>query len=142
MDRLEAVFAQLADAAHRRGVCAGDGAASTAAWLRWQAGMREGEARAAIEAGAVCRELLTETGDAWRDGAISAGAARSIIAARVDGHDEALQAVEPMLLDLARRGDLRSLRRRVRPFPEVRARRRHRARTRATASTSRAPTTA
>src|SRR4051812_23499052 len=111
MDRLEAVFARLADAAHQRGVGAQDGAASTAAWLRWQAGMREGEARAAIETGAACRNLLTETGDAWRDGAISAGAARSIIAARVDGHDEALQAVEAKLLDLARRGDHRSLRR-------------------------------
>src|SRR6185295_7631314 len=53
MDRLEAVFARRADAAHQRGVCAADGAASTAAWLRWRAGMREGEARAAIEAGAV-----------------------------------------------------------------------------------------
>lgn len=111
MDRLEALFAYRVDAAHRRGIGARDGAASTAAWLRWQAGMREGEARAAIEAGAVCRELLTGTGRAWRDGEISAGAARSIIAARVDGHDEELLAVEPMLLDLARRRDLRSLRR-------------------------------
>jgi hypothetical protein len=111
MDRLEAVFARLADAAHQRGVGAVDGTPSTAAWLRWQAGMREGEARDAIEAGAVCRELLTETGEAWRDGAISAGAARTILAARVDGHDEQLLSVETTLLDHARRGDLRRLRR-------------------------------
>jgi hypothetical protein len=111
IDRLEGEFARRADAAHQRGVCARDGAASTAAWLRWQTGMREGEARAALEAGAVCRELLTETGDAWRAGAISAGAARSIVAARVDGHDDDLRALEPTLLDLARRGDHRNLRR-------------------------------
>jgi hypothetical protein len=111
MDRLEAEFARLVDAAHQRGVGAADGAASTAAWLRGQAGMREGDARAAIDAGAVCRELLTKTGDAWRAGEITAGAARSIIATRVDGHDEQLRAVEPALLDLARRGDFRNLRR-------------------------------
>ncbi len=92
MDRLEGVFARLADAAHQRGIGSGDGATSTAAWLRWQAGMREGEARAAIEAGAAGRDLLTETGDAWRSGAIPAGAARTIIAARVDGHDDELRA--------------------------------------------------
>jgi hypothetical protein len=111
MDRLEAEFARLVDAAHQRGVGAADGAASTSAWLRWQAGMREGEARAAIEAGSVCREVLTETGVAWRAGAITAGAARSIIAARVEGHDDDLQAVEPALLDLARRRDFQNLRR-------------------------------
>src|SRR6476620_7286322 len=51
MVRLDGVFARLATAAHARGVGASDGAASTAAWLRWQAGMREGDARDAVEAG-------------------------------------------------------------------------------------------
>lgn len=111
MDRLDAVFSHLASSAHRRGVGADDGAASTAAWLRWRAGMREGDARAAIEAGATCDDVLAETGAAWRAGEISSGAARTIIAARVDGHDEELRASEPKLLDLARRGDPRSLRR-------------------------------
>jgi hypothetical protein len=59
MDRLEAEFARLVDAGHQRGVGATDAAGSTVAWLRWQAGMREGEARAAIGAGSVCRERST-----------------------------------------------------------------------------------
>ncbi len=110
MDRQEAVFARLAQAAHTRGLGSIDGAASTAAWLRHQAGMREGDARAAIEAGAVC-ELLVETGAAWRAGEISTGAARTIVAARVEAHDDELVACEPALLDLARHNDLRNLRR-------------------------------
>jgi hypothetical protein len=110
IDRLDGVFARLTAASHQRGLGAMDGAASTAAWLREQAGMREGEARAAIEAGETA-ELLAETGAAWRDGAISSGAAKTIFGARVDGHDDQLRASEPVLLDLARRNDLRSLRR-------------------------------
>jgi hypothetical protein len=110
MDRLDAVFARLAAAAHRRGVGSADGAQSTAAWLRARAGMREGDAKAAVEAGELS-DLLDETGRAWRAGVISSGAARTIFGARVDGFDEVLRASEPALLDLARRGDLRSLRR-------------------------------
>ena len=109
MDRQEADFARLAWAAHIRGVGSVDGAASTAAWLRHRAGMREGDARAAIECGEVT-DLLADTGRAWRAGEISTGAARTIVAARIDGHDEQLLAVEPRLLLHARAGDLRSLR--------------------------------
>src|SRR6478735_8862509 len=65
LDRQEADFARLAWAAHARGVGAVDGAASTAAWLRHRAGMREGDARTAIECGEAT-ELLGETGRAWR----------------------------------------------------------------------------
>lgn len=110
IDRLDGVFARLAAAVHQRGVGAMDGAASNAAWLRTQAGMREGDARAAIEAGETA-ELLAETGAAWREGTISSGAAKTIFGARVDGHDEQLRGSEPALLDLARRNDLRGLRR-------------------------------
>ena len=109
MDRQEADFARLAWAAHTRGVGAVDGAASTTAFLRHRAGMREGDARAAIECGEVT-ELLGETGRAWRAGEISAGAARTIVAARIDGHDDKLLSVEPRLLLHARANDLRSLR--------------------------------
>ncbi len=109
MDRQEADFARLAWAAHVRGVGSIDGAASTAAFLRHRAGMREGDARAAIECGQVT-ELLGETGRAWRAGEISTGAARTIVAARIEGHDDKLLAVEPRLLLHARAGDLRSLR--------------------------------
>ncbi len=57
IDRLEAEFAQLAWAGHQRGIGAADGSPSTQAWLRRHTGMRDGEARSAIEAGAVS-ELL------------------------------------------------------------------------------------
>jgi hypothetical protein len=110
MDRQDAVFARLVRAAHVRGLGGADGAASTAAWLRHRAGMREGDARTAIECGEAC-EILGDTGDAWRAGEISTGAARTIIGARVEGHDNTLARCEPALLDLARRNDLRSLRR-------------------------------
>jgi hypothetical protein len=112
--QLDGVIARGAHAANRRGVGAHDGATSTAAWLRWRTGMREGEARAAIEAGEVT-ELLPATGEAWRTGEISSGAAKAIVGARVEGHDEKLQAVEAELLDLAKR-DLRTLRRAAQHF--------------------------
>ncbi len=92
MDRQDAVFARLARAAHVRGLGSIDGAASTAAWLRHRARMREGDARAAIECGDVA-DLLTDTGEAWRSGAIASGAARTIAAARVEGHDDKLHRV-------------------------------------------------
>ena len=109
MDRLEAVFAGLAHAGHVRGVGSVDGAASTAAWLRHRAGMREGDAKAAIECGAVC-ELLPAVGQAWRDGEISSGAARTIAAARVKGFDRELQGSEPVFLKAARARDMKALR--------------------------------
>jgi hypothetical protein len=108
-DQMEAVIARGAHAANRRGVGSADGATSTAAWLRWKTGMREGEARATIEAGEVT-EMLAATGEAWRAGGISSGAAKAIVGARVEGHDDALRAVEADLLELAR-SDLRTLRR-------------------------------
>jgi hypothetical protein len=109
MDRLEGVFARLAVVAHRRGVGAADGSQSTAAWLRWRAGMREGDAKAAVEAGELS-DVLEATGAAWRSGTISSGAARTIFGARVEGHDDELRGSESALLDLARRGDLKYLR--------------------------------
>jgi hypothetical protein len=118
MDRQDAAFARLARAAHGRGLGSADGAASTAAWLRHRAGMREGDAKAAIQSGEACA-VLGATGEAWRAGEISTGAARTIVGARVDGHDDALLACEPALLDLARRGDLRSLRRAAAHFRKL-----------------------
>jgi hypothetical protein len=110
MDRLDAVFAGFAAAAHRRGVGTGDGAASTAAWLAQHAGMRTGDARAAIEAGEVAT-ILPDAGAAWREGEVSTGAFRWIAGARVPDHDDLLLACEPALLGLARSGDLGALRR-------------------------------
>ncbi|MGZ8753515.1 MAG: hypothetical protein ACXW1S_11090 [Acidimicrobiia bacterium] len=110
LDRQEAEFARLVHAGHTRGVGRSDGAVSTVAWLRHHTGMREGDAKASIECGAAS-ELLPQAGRAWRDGEISSGAARTIAAARVEGHDEQLQSCESSFLDLARSGDVRNLRR-------------------------------
>jgi hypothetical protein len=110
IDRLEAEFAQLAWAGHRRGIGAVDGSPSTQAWLRRHTGMREGDARAAFETGEVS-ELLSAIGAAWRQGEITTGAVRTIAAARVDGHDLELVALQDMLLVLARADDQRELRR-------------------------------
>ena len=51
LDRLDAVFADLVVAGHRRGVGAEDGYESTPSWLRARSGMRTGEVHAAIAAG-------------------------------------------------------------------------------------------
>ena len=110
IDRLEAEFAALAWAGHRRGIGAVDGSPSTPAWLRRHTGMREGDARAAIETGSVS-ELLPSIGDAWRHGEVTTGAVRTIAGARVDGHDLKLVALEDLLLVLARADDQRELRR-------------------------------
>jgi hypothetical protein len=110
IDRLEAHRAALAWSGHRRGIGSADGSPSTQAWLRRHTGMREGDARGAIDAGAMS-ELLPTVGAAWRDGEITSGAARTIAGARVDGHDLKLQALEPLLLSLARADDQRELRR-------------------------------
>jgi len=115
MDRLEAVFAGLAHAGHVRGVGSVDGAASTAAWLRHRAGMREGDAKAAIQCGAVC-ELLPAVDRAWRDGEISTGAVRVIAEARVKGFDDELQGSERAFLTLARAKDMHGLRAAVAHF--------------------------
>ena len=110
IDRMEARFARLAWAGHQRGIGAVDGSPSTQAWLRRHTGMREGDARAAIETGSVS-ELLPSIGDAWRHGEVTTGAVRTIAGARVDGHDLKLVALEDLLLVLARADDQRELRR-------------------------------
>jgi hypothetical protein len=108
IDRMEARFAQLAWAGHQRGIGAVDGSPSTQAWLRRHTGLREGEARTSIEAGRVS-ELLPKIGTAWREGEITGGAAKTIAAARVEGHDLKLRALEDTFLRLARADDQREL---------------------------------
>ena len=58
-----------------------------------------------------CDGPLPGTGRAWRAGEITAGATRTIIGARVAGHDARLTNVEPLLLDLAGHRQDRELRR-------------------------------
>ena len=104
MDRADALFAELTLAAHQRGACTVDSYKSTKSWLKWKTGMHPGHVQRAIDTASVT-ELLPEIGAGWRDGTISSAAVETIAAARVGGHDEKLQALEPEFLDLALRGD-------------------------------------
>jgi hypothetical protein len=72
--------------------------------------MREGDGRAAIDAGETSA-LLAATGRAWQAGEISSAEAKTIFGARVRDHDEQLVACEEELLALARDHRTRDLRR-------------------------------
>jgi hypothetical protein len=109
IDRLEAGFAERCLAANRRGVGLEDGHVSSPAWVAWKAGMTRGAVAKSIRHAELC-ELLPETGAGWRDGTVRTTAVELIAAARVDGCDEELAAMEPEFLDRARRGDHKSLR--------------------------------
>ena len=87
---------------HQRGIGTVDGAASTQAWLRHRTGMREGDARTSIEA-AACQRPPPEGGGGVACGEITGGAAKTIAAARVEGHDAKLVALEDLLLSSHKR---------------------------------------
>ena len=108
LDRLDAVFADLALAGHRRGVGREDGYESTPSWLRARSGMRTGDVHGAIAAGEL-GEILPDTREAWRAGRISSGAVRIMRSARVPGFDDELAVVEGELLAAAVRKDFWSL---------------------------------
>ncbi len=59
----------------------------------------------------MCASCCRRSGSAWRDGEITGGAAKTIAATRVEGHDLKLRALEDTFLLLARADDLRELRR-------------------------------
>src|SRR5690348_18485773 len=84
IDRLEACAARLLAVLHRRGLPAGDGAASTPAWVRWRTGQRTCDARAALDTALAC-ESLPLTRKAWAQGEISTSAARTIARGRRAG---------------------------------------------------------
>ena len=107
MDRADALFAEWTLAAHQRGACTVDSYKSTKSWLKWKTGMHPGHVQRAIDTASLT-ELLPDIGAGWRDGTISSAAVETIAAARVAGHDEKLQALEPEFLDLARRGTTRA----------------------------------
>ncbi len=115
MGRLEAIFAEYALGAHRRGVCGHDAMRSTPAWLAWQTGLHRSQVSRAIST-ADLAELLPTMGAAWRAGEVSTNAMEVIAAARVPGHDEKLAACETEFFDLARRGDHKSVRRAAEAF--------------------------
>jgi hypothetical protein len=108
IDRLEAGFARLAHEGELRSVGAVDGAPSTAAWLRQRAEMREGDATAAIQAGAAC-EVLSELGEAWRAGKVSTVSAKLVSSSRVEGQDDLFREFERFFVKSARLGDVRAL---------------------------------
>lgn len=108
MDRQDAVFSDLVLAGHQRGVGRQDGFESTAEWLRARSDMRTSDVHAVIRLGEL-GDVLPAARAAWRDGHISTGAVRIIGAARVQGYDTELAAIEPELLDAARRKDTWSL---------------------------------
>jgi hypothetical protein len=108
IDRLEAV-ARMAHEGDRKEIGAADGAASTAAWLRQRAEMREGDASGAIRAGAACA-VLSEFGAAWRAGKLSTVSARLVAGARVDGQDDRYRDYERFFVKQARAGDLKAVR--------------------------------
>jgi hypothetical protein len=102
-------------AEHRRGVAAGEGATSTAAWVQWQTGQRFTDARASLDAGRGC-ESLPVTAKAWAQGEISASAARTICRGMRDGHEDVYAAIEDDLVDRAAERDLRGLDVRIRHY--------------------------
>ncbi len=116
--QLEAIFAEYAHGAHRRGVCGHDAMRSTPAWLAWQTGLHRGQVSRAI-ATADLAELLPTMGAAWRAGRVSTGAMEAIAAARVPGHDEKLAACEEEFYGLARSGDHKGVRRATEAFKHL-----------------------
>jgi hypothetical protein len=109
MDRLEHRKSVLLAAVHRRGIALVGGMSSTPTWAQHVAGVRADEARVALEVGLAC-EGLPLTSKAWRQGEISASAARTIRRGKPEGHDENYAAVEEMLVDFAAGNDWRGLR--------------------------------
>jgi hypothetical protein len=99
----------MAHAGDVKQVGAADGAQSTAAWLRERAGMREGDAAGAVQAGAAC-EVLEEFGEAWRAGKVSTVSARLVAGARVDGQDDIYRDYQRFFLKHARAGDVKLVR--------------------------------
>ena len=116
--QLEAVFAEYALGAHRRGVCGHDAMRSTPAWLAWQTGLHRGQVSRAIST-ADLAELLPTMGEAWHAGRVSTNAMEAIAAARVPGHDEKLVACEEEFLGLAQRGDHKGVRRAAEAFKHL-----------------------
>lgn len=103
------MFAAWVLAAVRRGIGVADGYVDTVAWLAWKTGAPRGAVRKVLRH-AELAELLSAAGAAWREGRITSTAVELIAAARVDGCDDELRAIEPELLERAERGDHTSLR--------------------------------
>jgi Domain of unknown function (DUF222) len=108
IDRQEAVAARLLVGVARRGIPAGDGAASTPAWVQFETGQRFTDAKASLSAGRAC-EVLPVTAKAWAQGEISASAARTICRGVRAGHEAVYTDIEATLVGFAEVRDLASV---------------------------------
>ena len=108
IDQREAFAARLVVAVQLRGIATGEGAHSTAAWMRYETGQRIGEANASLTAGTVC-ETMPLLAKAWAQGEISASAARTISRGRRAGHEDEYAAMEERMVAYAAARDFYSL---------------------------------
>jgi hypothetical protein len=108
IDQREAFAARLVVAVQQRGIATGEGAHSTAAWMRYETGQRIGEANASLTAGTVC-ETMPLLAKAWAQGEISASAARTISRGRRAGHEDEYAAMEERMVAYAAARDFYSL---------------------------------
>ena len=100
IDRLECAASGWLAAIEGRGIPFARGAASTSAWVQWQAGQRWPDARDSLRAGKA-RQLLPLTSRAWAEGSISGSAARTIARGVKAGHEEVYAELESYLVDAA-----------------------------------------
>jgi Domain of unknown function (DUF222) len=107
-DRHASFEARVLLAIQRRGIPAGDGASSTAAWAQWQSGLRVSEAKAILATAKAC-EVLPLTEKAWAQAEISTSAARAIGRGIREGHEDVYAAIEEQLVGCGRSRDLRGL---------------------------------
>src|SRR5260221_5030986 len=104
-DRHASFEARLLLAIHHRGIPAGDGASSTAAWAQWQTGQRVSDTNALLATAKACA-VLPLTAKAWSQAEISTSAARTIGRGIRDGHEDVYAAIEDRLVGGAPAPDL------------------------------------
>jgi hypothetical protein len=121
IDRQDALVAHLLAAVHQRGLAAGDGASSTATWMRSQTGQRVHEAQASLQAGLACATLQL-TAKAWIQGEISSSSARTICRGRRDGHEGEYAGSEATMVDYAAARDFGGLDAMIRHYKHPRTR--------------------
>ena len=112
---VELACARWAAAVEQRGLADADGAVSTPAWIEHHTGQVRAEARVSVRTGAALEDFPAVAA-AWEAGAISASAARRIMAGRRAGAEGPYSAIEPMLVEFAERREYRSLHQAIRYY--------------------------
>ena len=107
-DAVECALRERVSVADADGVCALDGAVSTASWLAQRAGLHPAGARRLVRESrrlyTDSRRPLPATAAAWRDGAISAATAEAIVVATSTAPVEVVPVLEAAML--AHAGDI------------------------------------